>query len=441
MSAISYPALSVYAAQQFKEAASEPAPNTKLYLTFGRIIAWANDSAPDTPNTSIQSEFEIHRLMIGGKRIFEGDMSHVIPRYTWSSNIRYIAYDHRATYLYNPNVKFYVVTSDWNVYKCISNNSNQVSTIEPSTINPNTVTTTADGYIWKYMYTISDSEKLRFVTTNWVPVKTLTGDDGSQQWDVQAGATDGAIYKIDLLSGGSSYTNASNLIVTISGDGTSATASANINTQSNAVHTITMTNYGSGYTYADVTLSGGAGTGATARATLSPKGGHGSDPLYELGGSSVLVNPRLQGSESGVLVDANDFRQISLLKDPLVFGSANVMANTAFSQTLDITVTGSGTDYQQDEWVYQGSSFATASFKAKVVKWDSANSRLHLVDFYGTPSADALNGQTSTASKFVTSSQDPDIERFTGHVLWQENIVPITRDPDQTEHFQIVIQF
>lgn len=436
-----YPALRIHNAQQFKEAQSEPSPNTKLFFTFGRPIAWDTESSPPTPNTALHSEFEIWRLMIGGKRVFEGDMSHVIPRYNWTSNTRYIAYDHRDASLFAENVMFYVVTSEWNVYKCLSNNANQVSTVEPSSINPNTVSTTADGYVWKYMYTVTDSEQLRFTTDNYIPVKTLSADDNSLQWDVQQGAVDGAIYRIDLLNAGTNYTNASNILVTISGDGTGAAATANTNTQSNVVHTITLTNYGQGYTYADIEISGGAGSGATARAAIGPKGGHGSNPLYELNGRRILINPRIAGTESGVLPATNDFRQIALLRDPYIFGTSNVIANTSFCQTTDITLTGAGTDYQADEWVYQGSSFAAASFKGRVVKWDSANSLLRLVDIYGSPTNDALIGQTSTANKFVTSVADPDLKPFSGQILWVQNIPPIIRDPDQTEHAQIILEF
>jgi hypothetical protein len=436
-----YPAMRIYSAAQFKEALSEPQPNTKVYFTFGRPIAWDVEASPPTPNTAGMAECEVWRYMIGGKRLFEGDMAHIIPRYNWTSNTRYISYDYRDATLFNDNVFFYVVTSEWNVYKCLGNNNSQASTIEPTAINPNSVTTTADGYIWKYMYTVTDAEKLRFTTDNYIPVKTLSSDDASLQWDVQAGAVDGAIYRIDVLGGGANYTNVSNLVVSISGDGSGAAATANINALANMVHTITMTNYGVGYTFADITISGGAGTGASARAAIGPAGGHGSDPLYELNGRRILINPRIQGSESGVLPATNDFRQIALLKDAFIFGTANIMTNTAFSQTIDCTLTGAGTDYQQDEWVYQGSSFTAASFKGRVVKWDSANSLLQLIDTYGSPTNDALIGQTSTANKFVTSVADPDLQPCSGHILWQENIPPITRDPDQTEHSQVILAF
>lgn len=428
-------------AEQLLESISEPAPNTKLYLAYGRVHPWANDAAPNTPTTSSATEYDFWRNMIGAKRITEYDVSHVIPRYNWTSNTRYSAYDDHSSTLFEANSSpFYIMTSEYNVYKCLSNNQGSVSTIQPTAINPNTVTQTADGYVWKYMYTVSASDQLRFMTNGFIPVKTLSIDDGSLQWDVQQGATDGSIYNIWITNGGTNYTNVSNLVITITGDGSTATATANINTMSNSVSTITMTNYGTGYTFAEVSITGGGGSGAEARAIISPKNGHGSDPVYELGGSNLMINSRLKSTEGNKLPIVNQYRQIAILKDVFLRGTSNISSNSVFSQTYDVTVIGSGADYVEDEWVYQGSSLTSASFKGRVVEYNSANSLLRLVDTVGSPTNDALNGQLSTASKFVTSFEEPELERFSGDLLYIDNFSPITRSGNQTESFQILLR-
>ena len=149
--------LRINGAEQFKESVSE-ASNTKLYLSFGKAQPWSNDASPPAANTCVGTINEIWDNMIGGKRILGNDISHVIPRYNWVANTVYTAYDHLTTNLYDGNTNFYVLTSDWNVYKCIANNYGAVSTIEPTSLNPATVTRQSDGYAWKYMYTVSDSE-------------------------------------------------------------------------------------------------------------------------------------------------------------------------------------------------------------------------------------------------------------------------------------------
>lgn len=429
----------IYSAEQFRESVSEPISNNSIYLTFGKTNAWANDAAPNASNTMAITEYDVWHNMIGGKRLFGNDVSHVIKRFNWTSGNVYTAYDQTNPSLQDGNTQFYVITTDNNVYKCISNANSSVSTVEPTAINPGSITQTSDNYIWKYLYTISDSDLLRFTTNEYIPVKYLISNDGSLQWQVQSRAIRGTIYNIIVTNGGTNYTNVSNLIVTISGDGTSATATANINTSTNVVSTITMTDYGSEYSYATVTISGGGGSGATARAVISPINGHGANPLYELGGSNLMINPSLRGTESDSFKVGNDFRQIALIKDPLK-PDGNVMSNLKFSYAYTLTTAGSG-DYLNDEVVYQGSSLSAASFTGKILSWDTANGVAVIINSFGTPTSQSLVGANSSTSRFVSQILSREVKSYTGEMLYVNNIKPIIRSADQTEEFKIVVKF
>jgi hypothetical protein len=68
--------------------------------------------------------------------------------------------------------RFYVLTSEFNVYKCIWNNLDIPSTVMPTTTPSDEIVTTADGYKWKFMYTIPVSLRNRFLSTEWMPVTT-----------------------------------------------------------------------------------------------------------------------------------------------------------------------------------------------------------------------------------------------------------------------------
>ena len=440
MSSATLVKLRINNAEQFKESVSEPSPNTNLYLVYGRTIAWANDSDPPAANTSVATEYEIWNNMIGGKRITGNEMRHVIPRYNWSTDTKYIAYDHMNPNLYDSNVRFYVVTQDFNVYKCLSNNYSSNSTVEPTSLNTTAVSQTADGYIWKYMYSLTEDDKLNFTTSSYIPVRTVGSDDGSTQWTVQTNAIEGAINIILVTNGGSGYTNVSNLSVTISGDGTGATATASINTVSNIVSNVTVTNFGTGYSYATVSIGGGGGSGANARAIISPPDGHGSNPLYELGGFNVMVNAKIRNSENGILPTSNDFRQIGIIKDPYILDTTEVATNTAFFQGQTLTTAGSG-NFTVDEFVYQGASLATSTYNARVLEWDSANGIVKVVNITGTPLAGTLTGATSSTTRFITSVDDVDFHPFSGQLLYIDNIKPIIRSIDQTESFRIVLKF
>ena len=440
MSSATFIKLRINNAEQFRESVSEPTPNTNLYLAFGKVTGWANDADPDVANTSVATEYEIWSNMIGAKKLASSDMAHIIPRYDWTANTKYIAYDHMNTNLYDGNTKFYVLTDDYNVYKCIANANGSNSTVQPTAVNPEALTYTSDGYVWKYMYTVSDSDQLRFTTNQYIPVRTITTDDGSLQWQVQDAVIAGEINNIVLANGGSNYTNTSNMVVSISGDGTGATADVSVNTTTNVVSSITLTDYGRNYTFATVSISGGGGSGATARAIISPLGGHGSNPLYELGGAAIMVNGVLRNTEEDTFPATNDYRQVSLVKDPLRPDGANVSSNLRAFQAYSLTTIGTG-DYAQDESVYQGASLAVSSFSGRIVSWDSANGVAVIINTVGTPTSQSLIGANTSTSRFVSSINPPDLTPYSGQILYVDNVKPITRASDQTEDFKIVIKF
>ena len=433
--------LQVFNAKQFKESVSEPLPSN-VYLTFGRSVPWSDEQNPPQGNTGVSTFYEVWNKMIGGKKVSGNDIRHVVPRHDWSANTVYAAYDDIADskILKSDVSNFYVVTDDWNVYKCISNNYGAVSTSKPTTIATTTDVTSDDGYVWKYMYTVSSEEQLRFVTADYIPVKTLTVNDGSLQWAVQNNSIVGGIHSIVLSNHGSNYT-ANDISITITGDGQDATAIAVRNTVSNVVSSIVMTNRGINYTYANVSISSTTGSGALARAIISPKGGHGSDPLIELGGSNLLINTRIKSSEGGVLTTENDYRQIALIEDPYTYDAQDLISNVAVNQLTILTLNGISAEYIEDEIVYQGASLAAATFSANVVEWDSANNRLKVNNVKGTPSSELVNGLTSTAARFMSSITNPDMKRYTGNLLYIDNISPVERSSDQVEDFKIILKF
>jgi hypothetical protein len=367
--------LKVYNAEQFKVSVSEEGPSD-IYFTFGKVDSWPNDAEPTQANTSISTFNDIWSNMIGAKKITGNDIRHAIPRHDWELGIVYDMYDDilDSLELFDPDYKFFVVSSDWNVYKCLLNNNGGPSTVMPTHIATNTPIEEADGYIWKYMYTVTSEERLRFTTTEYIPVRTLAVDNNSLQWQVQQQAISGAINIIQVVSSGNNYTDANTITINITGNGTGANAIARVNTTTNTISSIVMTNPGSQYTFATVTITDtGSGTDATARAIISPPGGHGHDPIRELGGSHIILNPRIVNSEGGKLPVDNEYRQIAIIQDPLVRATSNIAANLVFNQLTTLTLSTGSTNYIKDEIVYQGASLETASFSGTVATWDEVN--------------------------------------------------------------------
>jgi len=189
--------------------------NTNMYLFIGKVTAWTDDTAPDTPTDSVSNTVYNHwRDMIAAKKIGVSDVSHVCPRYNWTTSTNYFAYNHANNSLFDQT--FYVMTEDYNVYKCLSNNNTDgASTVKP-TGTGTSIVATGDGYKWKYMYQISAARALKFVTPSYMPTQRVRKSNGaianttdsSFQYDVEIAANtsgNGAIEVGHVTAGGTGY--------------------------------------------------------------------------------------------------------------------------------------------------------------------------------------------------------------------------------------------
>ena len=191
----------IHNAEQFIESLSETSA-TNLYLFIGKVNAWSDENDPPAPTDSIaNTSFDYWRSMISAKKITSADVSHIIPRINWESNTSYTAHSQSNNEQSANN--FYVVTDQLNVYKCLQNNvANGTSTIKPTGTGTGLIEL-GDGYKWKYMYTISPQDTLKFTTSEYIPVKKVgVLNDGSNQYTVEQSAVDGAIDVINRTSNG-----------------------------------------------------------------------------------------------------------------------------------------------------------------------------------------------------------------------------------------------
>jgi hypothetical protein len=473
-------------ASNFVESFSESSPNI-YYLAIGRPQAFGTstagdsrtqyegtDSSPLTPTDSVSDEFYFFDDVIAAKRITTSDISRVIPRRNWTTGTTYDIYRHdygqyikgssTTTITANSGASnlndstFYVLSSANNVYKCLDNNGNSASTVEP-TGTSTSILTTGDSYKWKYMYTLTASEQTNFLSTDFMHVSTDS--------TVSAAAVDGAIDTILIKTAGSGGTNGTHTGVAIRGDGSSGVCTVVV--AGGAVSSVTVTTPGTGYTYgyvrnADIVDAGATSlSGAELDVIIPPKGGHGANAVEELGGHYVMMNTNFTGDESsnsGDFTTANDFRRVGLLLDPTTGGSA--ASATTLRGTKAIKLSGTPGSFQVDEEINQASTGAVG----KVVEYDSTNKILYYmqtrfndegVDSNGNQTAfsgaNTITGQTSSAAGTPdTSTQTVDNIVFTSgynsgeidsdtDVLYQENRSPITRASDQTENIKLIVEF
>ena len=471
-------------AEQFVESFSESSATT-YYLFIGRPHAWATDvdpqgvsvnegtdSAPPTPYDTMGAEFYAWDDMIGMKKIASTDVSYVIPRRDWTTGTTYDYYSHDiatgaaansgATNLFDAT--FHVVNSNNDVYKCIWNDANTASTTEPTSTS-NSIATLADGYKWKYMYSLTAAEAINFKSTDFIHVSTDS--------TVSAAAVDGALDTVVVVAGGSSYTLSSGSTITgipIRGDGSGGVCSCTI--ASGAISAVTVTTAGTGYTYAYIrsadvvagTNAAGGGSGCNLKVIIPPKGGHGYNAVKELGGYFVMLNKSLTGLEgTSDITVSNDFRRIGVVRDPTNFGTTTVSSATTLRNVKVAHGSSSSGTFTADEEINQASTGAVG----KVVEWDATNKLLHYVqtrfpdvgtDSNGNATAfsgtNTITGQSSSATLSPSSSTstvnsvaltsgyaNSEIQPDSGDIIYIEQRSPIARAADQTENIKLIIEF
>ena len=499
--------------------------NTDYFVFAGKHTPYAtSDVTIAVPNNSVKSTYlDVYDNMIFAKRVSQSDVVHMIPRYTWTSNTQYAQYDHRDGDLFTK--QFFVMVDDdteYNVWKCLHNASN-TSNIVKSTSAPSRDGSSADllpletgdGYLWKYMYTITKTNYEKFATLNYIPVVANT--------TVIAGAVPGTVDLIDVVDAGKGYSNyivqgvfktgdinigGVNTIygapedaeaiddyyqgcaikitggvgvdqyrrivnyegvgtqkkfildapfavtpevtdtyevypyVYVWGDGTESTVAegrAIINTTANSISRVEVLNVGEGYRYGEsypsampdtipitinsvyipipeVIAQDSSFRSASLRPILSPKNGHGSDPLNELGGNRVCISTKFTNSEGGTIPTQNDFRQVGLLKNPMytnmdvILKGANTVGNFGIGETVyqyrqfklhgNVDITAASTTILKTKY---GTLSTTATIVNGGTGYNSTTNNSLLFDNTGTGGSGANGYFTNNVSGVITS--------------------------------------
>ena len=539
MTAIVTTPFRVVNAQNFKEDVGA----NSVYVGIGKADAWSTttsditDTTPFTPSDRIDDISEAYQNMIGMKKVLATEVSHIVPRHTWTSGTTYTAWDSDDATIYDK--AFYVITSEFKIYKCIE--ASGASTVEPTHIEVDPVTE-SDGYKWKYLQTVTVTDAEKFLTVSYMPINTIqmpttsTGGNGGSSsttvtltaaneyikvgmlitgTGITAGDTVAAISgttltlstaravangtaltfgrladtdvnyanqtaqmdsidtsktavagieRIEVISGGSGYDSVPT--VTVSGDGTNCAATAVLT--SGVVTSITIANEaakGDNYTVADVTLTGGSpDTEASCRAVIAPSGGHGSDPISELGAFYIGINTLLSGSEGGDLTVGQDFRQVSLIKNPTVHGGTATATATTLRvrESLRLASNANLSGYQVDQlltgsvsgakaylvqidttnkvfYYYQNSKTGYKKFVATDLLSATLPNSTQNVDLDGTD-ADSWYGNAADDTANSTAYA-PEVTKNSGELIFLENRDPINRSSSQIEDIKLIIEF
>lgn len=501
------------------------------------IYRYGTDETPVRPFDNQTEAFEIHNDMISMKRIASDQVRAVARRYNWNpslnpkfdmwrpdysaSNIAQVDPDGSGVGLPSQNLtnaKFYVINNNYEVWKCLFNGTSEstptgiVASLEPTTTPAPSGSgvydsatgiftefpTVANGYVWKYLYTIPTSDVIRFLSTDFIPVANNT------IVQTLASAQAGSITTIIISSVGANLPTSQLLFSKILGDGTGGIVAIQTNSSGNISSAYLCNSSGqrvnisgSGYSYANIILKNGYlfsnATLATpvvvaANATgfisvvVPPRNGHGSDPISELSAKRIMANVRLTYSEGqGDFPVDNDFRRIGIITNPkLPAPSLEFATQESLSGLYALKLNNVSVGFVTDEYIKQ--EISTGKFAiGSVVSWifdevpigQTASSGI--LKYFQEPNTHKNNGVVnkfvSDASKLITGQTSlitgniettystggailplsglsfinglalPEIAKYSGDIVYIENRRLITRAPDQIEDIKLVIEF
>ena len=454
--------------------------------------------------------------MLALKKIAPSDVSQVVRKTTWTSGTTYdmwrndISRDNASQPsgvfdIYDAN--YYVMNSDYRVYVCLYNNATPENNFrggpsldEPTftDLEPRSAGSSGDGYIWKYLYTISPSQAIKFDSTNYIPVPSDWSTSTTNAPVRNNAATSGQLKIVTIRGRGVALGNANTTYtgVPILGDGKGATATIVINNDSQ-VQSITVSKGGSGYTYGTVDLvAGGVPTGTTApvfNVIIPPPGGHGADVYRELGAYNVLTYSRFENdTENPDFITGNEFAAVGLVENPKAYGSTSNLTLDKASAVYALKLTGAGYSsavFNPDSYITQTVGLGSTAV-GRVVSYDQLTGVLKYwqdnslagFNYDGTQNtnpdygfdlnrftADINSGgsfnivgadntlaiQTSfqgvstvinsrtyyLGQNFTNGVSQPESEKYSGNMVYIDNRPSVTRSSSQKEDVKIILQF
>jgi hypothetical protein len=475
---------------------------------FGRTSDW-NTNTPN-PVDNFNNINHVSDTMIFGKKITSVNVKRLVRRIDWTQGTRYEMYRHdysvtspspvtQSSRLYDAN--YYVMNSNYNVYICIDNGSSGINTTgnasqdEPlfTDLEPSRAGESGDGYIWKYLFTVSPSDIIKFDSTEYisVPNNWSTSTDSQIQAVRENGdstVNNNQIKKVYIENRGLGYSGGLGQEVNILGDGSGGKVVLDV--VSGRVTNAVVSSGGKNYTYGMVDLgsinSNSAGNFAKLIPIIPPSNGHGFDLYKELGTDKVLIYARFDDSTKDFPTDTK-FSQIGILKNPTSIGSTSVFAESQFSSLFSIkfssvsgsisvgdkisqSVTGGSAHgyvssydtetkvlkYYRDRSLYfnqttlDQTDYIGVSTSSKVLNFASSANPVTTsggfsgsidTGFTGITTNPTGNKIISLGSQFTNGLSNPEINKGSGEIIYLDNRPLITRNSRQKEDVKIILEF
>jgi hypothetical protein len=474
---------------------------------FGRTSDWDTNTPSPTDNLKYESHYKDTTLF--GKKISSTNVRRLIRRIDWSQGTKYEMYRHdysinnpspitRSTRLYDSN--YYVMNSEYKVYICIDNGSSgnnplgNSSQDEPTftDLEPSKAGESGDGYVWKYLFTVSPSDIIKFDSIEYitVPNNWKTSTDSQIQVVRENGDSsinENQIKKVYIETEGSGYSSGTGQVVDILGDGTGGQVVLDI--IGGKITNAQVSSGGKGYSYGIVdtgNLNASSNQNAKLIPIIPPSNGHGYDLYKELGADKILIYARFDDSTKDFPTDSK-FSQIGIIKNPVSFGSTQVYTSSEYSSLYSIkfssvsgsvsvgdkinqTVTGgiakgyvasydSETKvlkYFRDRTLFLNQTsidqkdYIGISTSSKVLDFESSSNAVTSSGGFSGSIDTAFTGITtnptgtkiiSLGSQFTNGLSSPEINKESGDIIYIDNRPLVSRNSRQKEDVKIILEF
>lgn len=421
----------------------------RYYIGIGRSEVWdSSDTVPTPINNPLQIQ-AVRNQMQSVKKIQATSL--VVPRYNWSNGTIYSQWDDAVAGY--PTQPYYVMNDNNNVYICLETGRDNNGVAVPSTVEPNGSNNqprrSVDGYVWKFLFTVSAERANNFMSSNYLPVKQQEPTDSNstgiqlKQREIQNTAIPGAVNSVILTGVGSGYT--ANPTVTITGTGTGAQAHARIDSATGTLAWIKMSDSnqeqirGSGYTLAQAKITGGGGSGATARVVLGPDSGIGADARVDLKSGAIMFHSRVEGTDSNFIIN-QDFRQVSLIRD-IKDDQGVIYTQTTGSTLKSMNLNTVVTSFTKDKLI-EGQTTLAKAYIDDIVGTKIYYHQTDSTGFVAFQDGEAITEFNGAGQGIVDSALiPPPVDPNTGDILYIDNRSPVLRSNIQAEDVKIIIQF
>jgi hypothetical protein len=365
-------------------------------------------------------------------------------------------------------------------------------------LEPQLAGDSGDGYVWKYLFTIKPADIVKFDSINFIPVPR-DWDTSAIHAPIKDNAESSGQIKIitiknrgiGLGTGGITFTD-----VPIMGDGDGATATIVINNDSK-VDTITIASGGQGYTHGRVDISKTSLASATIPpqfdVIIPPVGGHGFNIYRELGSTNVLLYTRIENDTSNPdFIVGNQVSRIGIVQNPTQFGSnTSLLTADKVSSLYALKLSGIGyssASFEFDSFITQTVGLGSTAV-GRVVSYDRETGvlkywqdkatvgfntdgtqrtpqygyKIHRftsdfetggsltisggsiplsIDNNFTGITTTINNNTyNLGQNFFEGVSNPEVQKYSGNIIYVDNRPSITRSKSQKEDIKVVLQF